>query len=139
MICLAMATLSFSPSRTIGRPVELSDILLAATLTHQPSTRIQICGRLAVEIAGRSVTELIPRRQGRVLFTYLVINRHRHAGRDELVDAIWNDEAPPDADAALSTVMSRLRRAIGAEALVGRSDVRLVLPADAWVDVEAGE
>src|ERR1700681_5310 len=113
MICLAMATLSFSPSRTIGRPVELSDILLAAPLTQQPSTRIQICGRLAVEIAGRDVTELIPRRQGRVLFTYLVVNRHRSATRDQLVDALWSGAVPPDADGALSSVLSRLRRAIG--------------------------
>jgi SARP family transcriptional regulator, regulator of embCAB operon len=116
-----------------------SDILLAPTLTRQHSTRIQVCGRLAVEIGGRSVTDLVPRRQGRLLFTYLVLNRHRHAGRDELVDTLWQDDAPPDADAALSTVMSRLRRAIGAEALVGRGEVRLVLPADAWVDVEAAE
>jgi DNA-binding SARP family transcriptional activator len=107
-------------------------------LTRQPSTRIQICGRLAVEIAGRSVTELIPRRQGRVLFTYLVVNRHRHASRDELVDALWPADPPPDADGALSTVLSRLRRAVGT-ALVGRSDVRLVLPADAWVDFEAAD
>jgi hypothetical protein len=63
-----------------------SDILLAPTLTRQPATRIQICGRLAVEIAGRTVTELIPRRQGRVLFTYLVVNRHQHASRDEMVE-----------------------------------------------------
>ncbi len=116
-----------------------SDILLAPTLTRQPSTRIQICGRLAVEIAGRSITELIARRQGRLLFIYLVVNRHRHASRDELVEALWPDQLPPDADGALSTLLSRLRRAIGAEALVGRGEVRLDLPADTWVDFEAAD
>ncbi len=99
----------------------------------------QICGRLAVEIAGRSITELIPRRQGRVLFTYLVINRHRPSSREDLVGALWPGESPPDADGALSTVLSRLRRAAGSHALVGRGDVRLVLPADAWIDFEAAE
>jgi DNA-binding SARP family transcriptional activator len=108
-------------------------------LTHQPSTRIQICGRLAVEIAGRSVTELIPRRQGRVLFTYLVVNRHRHSSRDELIDALWSGALPPDAEGALSTVLSRLRRALGMHAVEGRGDVRLVLPPDAWIDLEAAE
>jgi DNA-binding SARP family transcriptional activator len=122
-----------------GRPVELSDILLGATLTDQPSTRIQICGRLAVEIAGRDVTELIPRRQGRVLFTYLVVNRHRPASRDQLVDALWAGAVPPDAEGALSSVLSRLRRAIGIDALGGRGEVRLILPPDAWVDLEAAE
>jgi DNA-binding SARP family transcriptional activator len=116
-----------------------SDILLAETLTCRPSTRIQICGRLAVEIAGQSITELIPRRQGRLLFTYLVINRNRPASREELVEALWPDDLPPDADGALSTVLSRLRRAIGATALVGRGELRLVLPADAWVDLEAAD
>jgi SARP family transcriptional regulator, regulator of embCAB operon len=108
-------------------------------LTRLPSTRIQICGRLAVEIAGRSITELIPRRQGRLLFTYLVVNRHRPASRDELIEALWPGELPPDTDGALSTVMSRLRRAVGATLLVGRGELRLDLPADAWVDLEAAE
>jgi SARP family transcriptional regulator, regulator of embCAB operon len=121
------------------RSPQLSDILLAATLTHQPSTRIQICGRLAVEIDGRSVTALIPRRQGRVLFCFLALNRHRHSSRDELVDALWPDDAPPDPDGALSTVLSRLRRAIGMDAVEGRGEVRLMLPSDAWIDYEAAE
>jgi DNA-binding SARP family transcriptional activator len=116
-----------------------SDILLAQTLTHQPSTRIQVCGRLAVEIAGRSITALIPRRQGRLLFTYLVIHRQRAAAREELIDALWPDYSPADADGALSTVLSRLRSAAGSEALVGRADLRLVLPADAWIDLEAAD
>lgn len=92
-----------------------------------------------MEIAGRSVTELIPRRQGRVLFTYLVVSRHRHSSRDELIDALWSGALPPDAESALSTVLSRLRRAIGMDALEGRGDVRLVLPSDAWIDLEAAE
>ncbi len=92
-----------------------------------------------MEIAGRSVTELIPRRQGRVLFTYLVVNRHRHAGRDELIDALWSAALPPDAEGALSTVLSRLRRAIGMDAIEGRGDIRLVLPPDAWIDLESAE
>jgi SARP family transcriptional regulator, regulator of embCAB operon len=108
-------------------------------LTQQPTTRIQICGRLAVEIAGRNVTALIPRRQGRVLFTYLVVNRHRDSSRDQLIEALWAGSVPPDAEGALSSVLSRLRRAIGMDALEGRGEVRLVLPAGAWVDLEAAE
>jgi DNA-binding SARP family transcriptional activator len=108
-------------------------------LTHQPSTRIQICGRLAVEIDGHTVTDLIPRRQGRLLFTFLVVNRHRESSRDELVDAIWAADVPPDVDGALSTVLSRLRHAVGVDRVHGRGEVRLVLPGDAWVDLEAAD
>lgn len=92
-----------------------------------------------MEIAGRNVTQLIPRRQGRVLFTYLVVNRHRYSSRDQLVDALWAGAVPPDAEGALSSVLSRLRRAIGIDALGGRGEVRLMLPPGAWVDLEAAE
>jgi DNA-binding SARP family transcriptional activator len=108
-------------------------------LTHQPSTRIQICGRLAVEIAGQPVTELIPKRQGRLLFTFLVLNRHRNSSREELIDALWADDVPPDADGALSSVLSRLRRAVGLDRVQGRGEIRLLLPADAWIDFEAAD
>ena len=39
--------------------------------------RIQICGTLAIERDGRRLDGLLPGRQGRLLFTYLVVNRHR--------------------------------------------------------------
>ena len=92
-----------------------------------------------MEIAGTSVTELIPRRQGRMLFTYLVVNRHRQSSRGELVEALWSGAIPPDAEGALSTVLSRLRRAIGPDSIEGRSEVRLVLPHDTWIDYEAAD
>ncbi len=74
-----------------------------------------------------------------MLFTYLVIHRHRPSSRDELMDALWPDGPPTDADGTLSTVLSRLRRAIGMDALEGRGEVRLVLPPDTWIDFEAAE
>lgn len=116
-----------------------SDILLAPTLKDQAPTRIQLCGRLGVEIEGRSLTALLPRGQGRLLFTYLVVNRQRQASREELVEALWPEQAPPDADGALSTLLSRLRRTFGHRVIVGRSDLNMALPADAWVDLEAAE
>ncbi len=92
-----------------------------------------------MEIDGRAFTDLLPRRQGRLLFTYLVVHRSRFAGRDELVAAMWPAQPPPDADAALSTLLSRLRRVLGTAILEGRGEVRLVLPPAAWVDLEAAE
>ena len=53
----------------LGRPygrtgLQRSAILLAATLAGKPPTRIQLCGRLAVELAGRDLTARAPRRSG---------------------------------------------------------------------------
>jgi DNA-binding SARP family transcriptional activator len=72
---------------------------------------IQICGRLAVAYGDVVVDEPhLGNRQGRRLWTYLVLNRTRPIGRDELAGAIWGDDEHPDAwDAALSAVMSRIR------------------------------
>jgi len=44
------------------------------TLASHP-LRIQICGQLAVERDGQRLDTFLPGRQGRLLFTYLVINR----------------------------------------------------------------
>jgi SARP family transcriptional regulator, regulator of embCAB operon len=108
-------------------------------LADNPSTRIQLCGRLAVEIAGRSVTPKIPAGQARVLFTYLTVTRALPSRREELVEALWPYRVPRGADAALSALLSRLRSALGAETLSGRGEVRLQLPDDAWIDREGAE
>jgi DNA-binding SARP family transcriptional activator len=108
-------------------------------LPHKLPTRIQVCGRLAIEISGRDVTAALPGGHGRLLFTFLAVNRERSLRRDELKDALWPLERPPGADNALSALLSRLRRALGGGALGGRGELRLLLPDDAWIDLEAAE
>ena len=98
--------------------------------------RIQICGALAIECDGQRLDAGLPGRQGRLLFTYLVINRHRHVPRDELAEALWREPDPAAVDARLNPLLSKLRRVFGADAVDGRSTIRLCLP-DAWVDLEA--
>jgi DNA-binding SARP family transcriptional activator len=85
---------------------------------------------------GRRVEQRLPGRQGRLLFAYLVVNRLRPTTRDELIDALWSESAPPGAETSLSALLSKLRSALGAERLTGRSSVRLDLGDDAWVDLE---
>src|SRR5581483_8898035 len=78
----------------------------------------------------------LPGRQGRLLVIYLVLHRLRTIRRDELIDALWPDEPPAAADAALSALLSKLRRLFPDGALAGRGELRLMLPADAHVDLE---
>jgi DNA-binding SARP family transcriptional activator len=101
------------------------------------ATRIQLCGRVVAEIGGRRVEDALPGPQGVILFAFLVANRRRPSDRSELIDALWPDELPADPEAALSALLSKLRRALGPESLEGRRSVQLVLPAEAWVDLEA--
>jgi SARP family transcriptional regulator, regulator of embCAB operon len=100
------------------------------------ATRIQLCGMLAVEIEGRRREVELPGRQGRLLFVYLVVNRARPVARRKLLDVLWPYERPHTAETTLTGVLSRLRHVVGENVLQGKEQLRLVLPADAWIDVE---
>jgi SARP family transcriptional regulator, regulator of embCAB operon len=106
------------------------------TLASSPPVRVQICGPLAIERDGQRLDARLPGRQGRLLFTYLVVNRHRQVPRDELAEALWREPDPAAVDTRLNPLLSKLRRVFGADTVDGRSIVRLCLP-DAWVDLEA--
>jgi SARP family transcriptional regulator, regulator of embCAB operon len=106
------------------------------SLASSGPVRIQICGPLAIERDGEQLDVLLPGRQGRLLFTYLVVNRHRQISRDELAEALWREPDPAAVDARLNPLLSKVRRIFGANAVQGRSTLRLSLP-DAWVDLEA--
>jgi DNA-binding SARP family transcriptional activator len=101
------------------------------------ATRIQLCGRLVVELEGRRVEAALPGAKGRVLFACLVLNRDRRVSRDELLTAVYGEQASPDQRSSLNVLLSKLRGVIGPELLAGRSEIELVLPGDAFVDVEA--
>ncbi|HEV7204900.1 MAG TPA: BTAD domain-containing putative transcriptional regulator [Jatrophihabitans sp.] len=99
------------------------------------NVRIQICGPLAVEADGERIDAALPGRQGRLLFTYLVVNRHRQLSRDEVAESLWLESDPATVDSRLNPLLSKLRRVFGADAVVGRSALRLRLP-EASVDLE---
>src|SRR4051812_10541197 len=102
-----------------------------------PRTRIELCGRLLVEIDGEGLQAALPGRQGRLLFAYLVLNRDRPVRRDELVDVLWSENGQPEsAEALLRPPLSRLRKALGPGRLEGRTELTLVLPDGAWIDWE---
>ncbi len=100
------------------------------------STRIELCGALTVEVDGRRVEDDLPGRQGRLLFAYLALNRERPVRRDELVDVVWDENPPGAPDAGLAALLTRVRRALGPDAVEGRAHLRLALE-DVWVDVDA--
>jgi SARP family transcriptional regulator, regulator of embCAB operon len=104
--------------------------------SERPRLRIQICGALAIEDNGGRLDQRLPGRQGRLLFAYLVVHRHRPVSRDELAEALWREPDREAVDARLNPLLSKLRRILGAEAVEGRSTLRLHLP-HAWVDYEA--
>jgi DNA-binding SARP family transcriptional activator len=100
------------------------------------TTRVQLCGTFAVELSGRRVDQAFPGRQTRLLFSYLVLYRSQRVPRDSLVDALWGDNPPVAASAALNVLISKVRAAVGPDVLGGRGELSLALPEPAQVDVE---
>ena len=101
--------------------------------------RIQLCGPLVIERGGRRWETRLLGRQARLLFAYLTLNRHRSCSRSELTRALWGEHIPDASGADLNALVSKLRRALGPNAIEGRTSLRMVLDPDAWVDVEVAE
>jgi DNA-binding SARP family transcriptional activator/tetratricopeptide (TPR) repeat protein len=112
-------------------------ITLPSDANATEGTRIQLCGRLSVEIGGAQLAQTLRGRQVPLLLAYLLLNRDRYVGREELIGALWPFHAPRSQDAALRTLLSRLRSALGASALAGREELILTMPEPVWIDVEA--
>jgi DNA-binding SARP family transcriptional activator len=100
------------------------------------AVRIQICGELVIERGDQRLDRHLPGRQLRLLFTYLVVNRHRQLTRAELAEALWRELDPAAVDTRVNPLLSRLRAVFGTDALQGGSTIRLHLP-EAWVDLES--
>jgi len=99
-------------------------------------TRIQLCGRFVVRLEGRRVDDALPGALGQLLFAFLILNRLRRVDREELLLAVYGDEATRDHRARLSVLLSKVRRITGPELLVGRAQLELALPQNAFVDLE---
>jgi SARP family transcriptional regulator, regulator of embCAB operon len=111
------------------------------------SIRVYLTGPLAIEVNGNTVVEerSFRGRQSRLAFAYLVVERTRPVGREEIAEVLWPGEMPPAWTGALSALISRLKgllttAGLDASGMFISSDFglyRLILPGDAWVDVEA--
>ena len=102
-----------------------------------------LTGNVAVEDGDLLVPEKrFPRRQGRLAFAALAWERRRALSTDELGDIVWDGEPPNAWQTALRALISKLRTVLG-ETDAGIEHAfgcyQLRLPADAWIDVEAGD
>jgi DNA-binding SARP family transcriptional activator len=109
------------------------------TLVPAVPARVQLCGATVIERDGERWEVRLPGRQGRLLFAYLVLHRHRSCSRQELAQALWGDALPTASEAGLNALVSKLRKALWPGAVDGRQSLKAQLGPDAWVDVEAAE
>ncbi len=110
--------------------------------------RIYVTCRVAIEVDGLvAIDERKFRgKQGRLLFVYLVSERSRSVAKEELASVLWPNEQSEAWEAALSALTSRLAALLSSGVLEGQGvsfsrrfgQYQLILPSDAWVDIEAG-
>jgi DNA-binding SARP family transcriptional activator len=105
--------------------------------------RIYLTGRISIEGTQLVEERDLPGRQGRLAFAFLVGERHRPVRREQLISVVWPDSPPPELDAALSAILSKLRTALrkagrstscSIEVRLGTVQIRL--PSDTWIDIE---
>lgn len=107
--------------------------------------RIHLSGRMTIE---RDEVRLgpsdFPARQGRTAFALLAGERGAPVARSTLADALWPGEPPPSWDAALSSIISKLRTVLSRAGLDGAASLsaddgcyELRLPPGSWIDHEA--
>jgi DNA-binding SARP family transcriptional activator len=92
---------------------------------------------MQIEVEGARVEAGLPGRQGRLLFAYLLLCRDRGTTRDELTALLWPERPPPSAGTTLRALLSKIRGALGTDAIQGTRGLRMMLGDDVWVDVEA--
>lgn len=109
------------------------------------SLRIYLTGRLAVTgPAGTIDEEDLPGRQARLLLAYLVLHGRHPVPNDAIAEVVWGGRPPDSWTGLLKSLVSRTRTALRSAGLPsealpsGLGTYQLRLPADAWVDVEAG-
>ncbi|GHH78668.1 hypothetical protein GCM10018793_29750 [Streptomyces sulfonofaciens] len=84
--------------------------------TAAPSLRFSVLGPVRAWRDDEQVSTGSP--QQRALLAALLLQRGRSSTAAELVDAMWGQEPPAQSLAALRTYASRLRKALGTDALV---------------------
>lgn len=75
-------------------------------------------------------------KQGRTVLAALVLSRPNGLRTGQLIELLWPAKEPADALSVLRSVLSRLRRVFGKDAIVGTDYVRVVLAPGAVVDVD---
>jgi DNA-binding SARP family transcriptional activator len=78
----------------------------------------RILGPLEVVEDGRPVS--LDRRRMRALLAFLLLHANELVSADRLIDEVWGPQPPKTASASLQNYVSRLRKAIGPEAVISQ-------------------
>ena len=88
-----------------------------------PPVLVHLVGPLRVERGGEELTgAAVGSRKGRTLLRLLAARRGETLGAADVAAVLWPGDPPADPDAVVASLVSRLRRVLGPDALVGGRD-----------------
>jgi DNA-binding SARP family transcriptional activator len=89
-------------------------------MTGSPAVLVHLVGPLRVSRGGSELAPAeIGSRKGRALLRLLCARRGSLVSAAEIAAVLWPEDAPGDPDAVVASLVSRLRRVLGADAVVG--------------------
>lgn len=131
-----------------GDPLELPvGYALPVGETLAPVLRIYLTGQICVEWGQCLIGERqLPRRQGRLAFAFLIIERTNPVSVEEIADVLWPIQRPIAWESALRALISKLRAVLvrvgaGRQLCIANAFgcYQLQLPPTAWVDLEVAK
>jgi DNA-binding SARP family transcriptional activator len=104
-----------------------------------PGLHVQLIGRFQLFRRPATTPLRLPAGKATTLAQLLVVRRGSFVSVDTIVETLWGDEPPPAAAQNVASLVSRLRRVVGPDAISGgRSGYRFE-PARCVVDVDVAE
>ncbi|MEP6696332.1 MAG: AAA family ATPase [Pseudonocardiales bacterium] len=106
-----------------------------------PEVGFRLIGTFEVSLDGRALAaELVGSRKARVLLQVLAVARGQLVPTEDIVGALWPGGRPARPGDSVATLVSRLRRVLGAEVLLGgRGGYALADDSDVRVDIAEAE
>jgi len=105
-----------------------------------PPVRVQLHGRFALAVGGRTIEHLLPGRRARLLVAVLAESNRSAVERSALIDLLWSPAQPGDGAAStFSALLSKVRTVLEPATIAGRRSLQLVLPPGSIVDATVAQ
>ena len=101
--------------------------------------RVQLMGQFQVSRGSGTTPLRLPAGKATTAAQLLVVRRGSFVSVDKIVETLWGDEPPPAAAQNVASLVSRLRRALGPDAISGGRTGYRFETARAVVDVDVAE
>jgi DNA-binding SARP family transcriptional activator len=93
--------------------------MAGATQPASPSLRVTLAGGLAMFVADDPRPAALPAGKAVTLLAMLLARRGRQVPTDTIVEALWGESPPAKAEQNVASLVSRLRRIVGRNRIVG--------------------